>query len=186
MHGNGDSAALWTTTVWRFESNGWPRDRLHAIDLPDPGARDDDTVPQAGRTSTAEHAQYLSAEVDKVLARTGARQVVLVGNSRGGYAIRNVRAQPRRRAEGVDGGAGRHAEPWCMGLPSFRPNNEFNGAGPFLKALNAPQGSDGDEVTAGIRWLTIRSDDNDKFAQPDGAWIGAKGTPTNVTPTGRR
>ena len=33
VHGNGDSAALWTTTIWRFESNGWPRDRLLAIDL---------------------------------------------------------------------------------------------------------------------------------------------------------
>ncbi len=32
-----------------------------------------------------------------------------------------------------------------------------------------------------MRWLTIRSDNNDKFAQPDGLWIGARGTPTNVT-----
>jgi triacylglycerol lipase len=29
--------------------------------------------------------------------------------------------------------------------------------------------------------MTIRSDNNDKFAQPDGLWIGAKGTATNVT-----
>ena len=28
VHGNGDSAALWHTTVWRWESNGWPADRL--------------------------------------------------------------------------------------------------------------------------------------------------------------
>ena len=33
--------------------------------------------------------QFLAAEVDQVLQRTGARQVVLMGNSRGGYAIRN-------------------------------------------------------------------------------------------------
>ena len=32
-----------------------------------------------------------------------------------------------------------------------------------------------------MRWLTIRSDNNDKFAQPDGEWIGAKGKPTNVS-----
>lgn len=43
VHGNGDTAALWSTTFWRFESNGWPRERLHAIDLPFPLARDDDT-----------------------------------------------------------------------------------------------------------------------------------------------
>jgi hypothetical protein len=61
-----------------------------------------------------------------------------------------------------------------------RPGSEFNGAGPFLVALNTPQGPAGDEVTPGVKWMTIRSDNNDKFAQPDGVWIGAKGTPTNV------
>ena len=89
VHGNGDSAALWTTTLWRFESNGWPRSRLHAIDLPYPLSRDDDATPQAGRTSTAEHMQYLATEVDKVLRATGATRVVLMANSRGGYAVRN-------------------------------------------------------------------------------------------------
>jgi hypothetical protein len=29
--------------------------------------------------------------------------------------------------------------------------------------------------------MTIRSDNNDKYAQPDGVWIGARGTPTNVS-----
>ena len=64
VHGNGDTAALWQTTVWRFESNGWPRDRLHAIHVPYPLARDDDSKPQPGRTSTAEHMAFLKAEVD--------------------------------------------------------------------------------------------------------------------------
>jgi triacylglycerol lipase len=53
VHGNGDSAALWQTTVWRFESNGWPADRLFAFDQPNPLARDDDAVAQPGRSSTA-------------------------------------------------------------------------------------------------------------------------------------
>src|SRR5438132_14355243 len=74
VHGNGDTAALWTTTLWRFESNGWPRERLHAIDAPYPLARDDDTKPQGGTSSTAEQMQFLAAEVDAVLKRTGARQ----------------------------------------------------------------------------------------------------------------
>ena len=89
MHGNGDTAALWQTTVWRFETNGWPRERLHAIDVPYPLSREEDAKPQAGRTSAAEHMAYLRAAVDKVLMATSARQVVLVGNSRGGNAIRN-------------------------------------------------------------------------------------------------
>ena len=89
VHGNGDTAALWLTTLWRFESNGWPRERLHAIHLPYPLARDSDDTPQPGRTSTAEHRAYLAAEIDRVLAATGARQVVLFANSRGGNPIRS-------------------------------------------------------------------------------------------------
>ena len=73
VHGNGDTAALWTTTIWRFESNGWPRARLYAIDLPYPLARDDDTKPQDGRTSTDDHMRFLAAEVDKVRAARGLR-----------------------------------------------------------------------------------------------------------------
>src|SRR5687767_13871066 len=75
VHGNGDNAATWQTTAWRFESNGWPRERLHAVQHPFPLARDDDTKPQPGRTSTAEHMAFLKAQVEAVLARTGAKQV---------------------------------------------------------------------------------------------------------------
>jgi pimeloyl-ACP methyl ester carboxylesterase len=178
--GNGDTAALWTTTIWRFESNGWPRERLHAIDMPYPLARDDDTKEQPGRSSTAEHMAYLAAEVRKVLAATGASKVALVGNSRGGYAIRNFIAH--------GGGAAMVSHVVLGGVPNHgvfadaagRQGSEFNGAGPFLRTLNASGGADS-EVTPGIAWMTIRSDSNDKYAQPDGVWIGARGTPTNVT-----
>jgi hypothetical protein len=50
--------------------------------------------------------------------------------------------------------------------------------------LNSAKNAAGDEVISskdGVQWMTIRSDNNDKFAQPDGLWIGAKGTATNVT-----
>ena len=183
VHGNGDAAAQWHTTVWRFESNGWPRERLFAIDHPYPLARDADDVAQPGRTSSAEHRAYLAAEVDRVLLATGARQVVLIGNSRGGNAIRSYIADA-----GKDGGAAKVSHAVLGGTPnhgvwsdaSFRPTSEFNGAGPFLTALNN-QGGAGVEITPGVRWLTVRSADNDKFAQADGVWIGAKGRPTNVT-----
>ena len=180
VHGNGDTAALWTTTIWRFESNGWPRERLHAVDLPYPLARDDDSKTQAGRTSTADHTAWLAADIQKVLARTGAAKVALLGNSRGGFPIRNYIAQ--------GGGVGTVSHAVLGGVPNhgvwadaaYLPNSEFNGTGAFLRALNAPQGADGVEATPGVRWLTIRSDNNDKFAQPDGAWIGRKGTATNI------
>jgi pimeloyl-ACP methyl ester carboxylesterase len=182
VHGNGDTAALWMTTIWRFESNGWPRERLHAIDLPYPLARDLDDVAQAGRTSTTEHRQFLAAEVDRVLRRTGASQVVLMGNSRGGNAIRSFIAQggAARVSHAILGGTPNHG---VQANAALRPMNEFNGAGPFLTALNN-QGAPGVEVTAGPRWMTVRSDNNDKFAQADGAWLGAPGQPTNVTVAG--
>ncbi|MDP2820326.1 MAG: alpha/beta fold hydrolase [Polaromonas sp.] len=181
VHGNGDTAALWQTSIWRFESNGWPRARLHAIDLPYPLARDDDGKAQPGRTSTADHMAFLKSEVDKVLQATGARQVVLVGNSRGGNAIRNYiynGGGAARVSHAILGGTPNHGV-WA--IKGFREVNEFAGTGPFLTALNAPKNAAGDEVTGPVKWLTLRSDNNDKFAQPDGLWIGAKGTPTNVT-----
>lgn len=181
VHGNGDTAALWTTTLWRWESNGWPRARLHAVDFPNPSARDDNTKDQPGRSSADDQMRHLAAEVDKVLAATGAVKVVLMGNSRGGNAIRHYIANGGGAAKvshAILGGTPNHGV-WSN--PGFRPNNEFNGAGAFLTALNAPKGPNGDEVTPGVQWMTIRSDNNDKFAQPDGVWIGAKGTPTNVT-----
>ena len=181
VHGNGDTAALWTTTLWRWESNGWPRARLHAVDFPYPSSRDDNGVEQAGRSSADDQMRTLAAEVDKVLAATGAVKVVLMGNSRGGNAIRHYIANAGGAAKvshAILGGTPNHGV-WSN--PGFRPNNEFNGTGAFLSGLNAPKGPNGDEVTPGVQWMTLRSDNNDKFAQPDGVWIGAKGTPTNVT-----
>ncbi|MEY4749277.1 MAG: hypothetical protein RIQ60_1491 [Pseudomonadota bacterium] len=196
VHGNGDSAALWSTTLWRFESNGWPRDRLFAVDLPYPQARDDDNKEQPGRSSTTEQRDQLGAEIDRVLAATGASMLVLFGNSRGGLAIRNVLAH--------GGAAGKVSHAILAGTPNhgvwaaagFRPGNEFNGAGPFLKGLNTLKGADGKplpdsadpatgvEVTPGPKWLTLRSDNNDKFAQPDGTWLGNKDIKTQVTAEG--
>jgi triacylglycerol lipase len=184
VHGNGDSAAVWTTTIWRFESNGWPRDRLHAVDHPYPLARDDDTKAQPGRSSTAEHMAFLKAEVEQVLKRTGAKQVVLMGNSRGGNAIRNYIVNGGGAAtvsHAILGGTPNHGV-WA--IKGFREGNEFSGTGPFLTGLNAPKNAAGDEVTGPVKWLTVRSENNDKFAQPDGLWIGMKGSPTFVTSAG--
>src|SRR6201995_4305930 len=33
VHGNGDQAAFWITTLWRMESNGVARDRMLAINF---------------------------------------------------------------------------------------------------------------------------------------------------------
>ncbi len=184
VHGNGDSAALWQTTIWRFESNGWPRDRLYAIDAPYPLSRDDDSKAQPGRTSTAQHMAYLKAEVEKVLQATGAGKVVLMGNSRGGNAIRNYihnGGGERTVSHAILSGTPNHG---LQAIAGLNEGSEYAGTGAFLMALNAPKNAAGDEVTGPVKWMTIRSDNNDKYAQPDGLWIGRKGLPTNVTYAG--
>jgi pimeloyl-ACP methyl ester carboxylesterase len=180
VHGNGDTAATWTTTEWRFTSNGWPQERLIALDQPYPIARDNDGKAEPGRSSTADSAAWLAAEVDKALAATGASQVVLMANSRGGLTIRNYIANGGGAAKvsmAILGGTPNHG---VIAVPGVNEVNEFSGTGPFLKALNAPKNAGGDEVTGPVRWLTLRSDGNDKYAQPDGVWINARGKATNI------
>lgn len=89
VHGHGESSASWQDLVWRFESNGWPRERLFALQQPYPLARDDDAKPQPGHSSNAEQLAFVQAEVQRVLTQTGAKQLVLVGQGRGAFAVRN-------------------------------------------------------------------------------------------------
>ncbi|MBR0934966.1 hydrolase [Bradyrhizobium jicamae] len=178
VHGNGDQAPLWVTTIWRMESNGVPRERMFAINFTDPLARTDDKVEQAGRSSTEDARRELGEAIRELKQKTGAARVALVGNSRGGNAIRNYVK---------NGGGGEVSHAVLCGTPNHGVyasdeglGNEFNGRGPFLRGLN-----EGDsEVAAGTAFLTLRSDGLDKYAQPDGRFIGKPGTPTNVTSDG--
>src|SRR6266852_179888 len=89
VHGNGDHAALWITTLWRMESNGVPHEWMLAVNFTDPLARNDDAVAQANRSSTADQRRELSEAIKELKQRTGASRVALVGNSRGGNPIRS-------------------------------------------------------------------------------------------------
>jgi len=178
VHGNGDTAALWYTTIWRFESNGYDPSLLFAVNFKHPVSRSDDTRPQENRSSTADQAKDLAVMVADIQSRTGQKKVVLVGSSRGGNAIRNYIKNY--------GGAANVSQAILCGTPNHgiqanldKLNNEFNGMGPFLTGLNA-----GGEVYPGIPFMTIRSDSNDKYAQPDGRYLGMPGKPTNVTYAG--
>ena len=178
VHGNGDSAALWHTTLWRFESNGYDPSLLFAIDFKHPTARNDDTKPQENRSSTTDQVNELAAKVAEIQSLTRQKQLVLVGSSRGGYSIRNYIKNL--------GGAANVSHAILCGTPNHGTqanpdnlNNEFNGLGPFLTGLNA-----GDEVSPGVQHMTTRSDVNDKYAQPDGRFLGMPGKPTNITYAG--
>jgi hypothetical protein len=174
VHGNGEQAPLWMTTMWRMESNGVARERMFAINFADPSALVDDAMPEPNKSSTEDQRRELGEAVKELKRRTGAARVALVGNSRGGYPIRNYIK---------NGGAGNVSHAVLCGVPNHgvyawddNPGSEFNGRGPFLRGLNEGES----EVTAGVSFLTLRSDNIDKYAQPDGGLLGKPGMPTGV------
>lgn len=177
VHGNGDHAALWMTTLWRMESNGIARDRMFALNFTDPLARTDDTVAQANRSSTEDQRRELGGAIKQLKAGTGAARVALVANSRGGNSVRSyIKNGGADISHAVLCGVPNHGVyDWDDGL-----GGEFNGRGPFLRGLNEGES----EVTAGTSFLTLRSDGNDKFAQADGRFVGKPGTPTGITSDG--
>jgi len=178
VHGNGDHAALWMTTLWRMESNGVPHDRMFALNFTDPLARTDDSKPEPNKSSTEDQRRELGEAVAALKRRTGAPKVALVANSRGGYSVRNYIR---------NGGAADISHAVLCGVPDHGVydwdaglGNEFNGRGPFLRGLNEGES----EVTPGVAFLTLRSDGMDKYAQPDGRFVGKPGVPTGITAEG--
>ena len=179
VHGNGDHAGLWDSVIWRFESNGYPSSRLFAVDLPNPSASSTLTAAELNRSTPEDQTAALAAFVTRVLLTTGASKVVLVGSSRGGMTIRNyVRygGGAAHVSHVITGGTPNHG---VFAIPTVQPDGEFNGVGPYLRALNR-----GSEVVPGVKFLALRSDSLDKYAQADGAGLGMKGTATNVDATG--
>jgi triacylglycerol lipase len=177
VHGNGDTAALWLTTLWRFEANAYPRDRMFALDLRYPQARAVDATPQPGRSSAAEVMGQLAAEVTRVRQLTGAAKVILVAQSRGGNTVRSYLKNGGGAAQtslAILCGAVNHG---VIVSDRYLVGSEFNGASAFMRDLNASPG----EVVADVRFVTIRSDSQDKYAQPDGRHIGLPGIATGLS-----
>jgi pimeloyl-ACP methyl ester carboxylesterase len=178
VHGHGEHAALWITTLWRMESNGIARERMFAINFTDPLARTDDSKPEPNRSSTEDQRRELADAIKELKRRSGASRLALVGSSRGGYCIRNYikNGGDTDVSHAVLCGSPNHGVfDWDDNLGS-----EYNGRGPFLRGLNAGE----NEVTPGTSFLTLRSDAMDKFAQADGAILGKPGTPTGITAEG--
>jgi hypothetical protein len=177
VHGNGDSAAVWINNFWRFESNGFDRRHLFAIDFPYPLARTDDSKPQALRSSTADQMKELAEFVGQVRGRTHRQKVALIASSRGGNTVRNYLKN--------GGGAAFVSHAILCGTPNkgivvsdtMLVGSEFNGASPFLKDLN----SGPDDLIPGVEMMAIRSDKNDKYSQPDARFVGHPGKPTGVS-----
>lgn len=178
VHGNGDHSGVWQNTIWLFESNGYPREQLYAFDLKNPNATDSWDTPQDYRSTPEEAAAQLSLQVKRIRDADTGEKVILVGNSRGALTIRNFiktyHAESAVEAVILGGGVN-HG----VGSIPFGPKTEFNGAGAFLQRLNASP-----EVPSGVRFVTIRSDRNDKYAQPDGVGFGIPFLPIGSGYTG--
>lgn len=177
VHGNGDSKAVWTTVLWRFESNGYPKDRLFAVELKRPVATDVYNAPQPGRSTAADVKSQLASFVRSVRARTGAAKVVLVGNSRGANTIRNFIENGGGAAVTAKVVLGGGVNDGVLVSDQLLVGSEFNGTSAFMRDLNAGP----DDVVPGVRFLTLRSDRFDKFAQPDLRFLGLPGVPSGIT-----
>src|SRR5579875_2939293 len=136
VHGNGDSAALWMTTIWRFESNGYPRHLLDAFDIENPIASARYNEPEPNHTTPDEAMHQLASEVAAVKKRTGAEKVILIGHSRGANLVRHY-------LKNGGGAASTAIAVLCGGVSHgvlvsdhLLQDSEFNGAAPFLRDLN--------------------------------------------------
>ena len=177
VHGDSDLAATWQTVFWRFESNGYPREKLFAISFTNPQARDDNTVAQADRSSTDDELKELSAFVDARSPRPARQKVAFVANSRGCLTTRNYLAH---------GGADKAVA--CGAVRRRQSRRVCNcrrrsAANTTARGRSSAISTSGDE-TEGVKSLTLRSDGYDLYAQPDGAYIGHAGMKTNITSDG--
>jgi pimeloyl-ACP methyl ester carboxylesterase len=176
VHGEGDSAALWMPTLWRFESAFHSRSRLFAADMRLPNARRNDALREPGRSSTEEATAQLSQEIARARRTSGIDHLVVVAHGRAGNILRNyLRLNPRPPLRA----AILCATPTSGTIVSDRhmTGSEYNGAGRFLRTLNAmPDGTPGGTPT-----FTL-SGTMDKWAQPDGRFLGLPGVPTGIDP----
>ncbi|HZB92359.1 MAG TPA: hydrolase [Stellaceae bacterium] len=160
--GNGESAAVWMTTIWRFESNGYPSALLDALELRYPLASRVYDQPEPGHSTVGEATQQLAAAVAALQKRTHAPKVILIAQGRGGNIVRNYLKNAGGAAHtaiAVLCGAFDHG---IIVSDKLLPGSEFNGDSPFMRDLNSTPR----EVVPGVRFLTLRSDADDHFAQP--------------------
>jgi triacylglycerol lipase len=148
VHGiNGDSAQF-KVMLDRFALDGWPSDRLSAIDYPDPAWG-----------CNVDNAEFLRQHVMKVLADTGAKKIDLVAHSMGSLSSRKFMKDLDGAAvvsTYVTLGGPHHGVPMaCLNPLDVCVWNELCGSKPFLTALNT------DPVIVGPAiWVSIFSHDD--------------------------
>ncbi|MFK0256406.1 esterase/lipase family protein [Streptomyces sp. NPDC090445] len=141
VHGWNSDGSVWATMAERFRADGWPAGRLYRW-----------TYPTSQPNATT--ATRLAAEIDRVLAATGAAKVDLVTHSMGSLSSRHYLKNPAADGK-VDAWVslagpnhGTNAAYLCgsAACADMRPGS------PFLTALNT-----GDETPGPTRYATWRS-----------------------------
>ncbi|MEU7279976.1 triacylglycerol lipase [Streptomyces sp. NPDC045431] len=163
VHGYNSSGSYWNTMADRFRADGWPSTHLRQWSYD-------------WRQSNATTAQEVAAQVDRLLAETGASRVDVVTHSMGGLSSRHYTKEL--------GGSGK-TDAWVsLGGPNHGTDaaescydtscTEMRIGSAFLTALNS-----GDETPEGVRHATWWSP-CDGFINPDStvALSGAANTRT--------
>ncbi|MFI6108438.1 esterase/lipase family protein [Streptomyces sp. NPDC051310] len=150
VHGYNGAASNWDTMAGRFRNDGWPASHL-------------DRWQYDSRQSNATTAQQLAAEVDRLLAATGASKVDVVTHSMGGLSSRHY-AKHLGGSEKIDAWVslagpnhGTDAADSCFDASC----HDMRFGSDFLTALNS-----GDETPGSPRYATWWSP-CDTFINPD-------------------
>ncbi|MFD7630736.1 esterase/lipase family protein [Streptomyces sp. NPDC059851] len=164
VHGWNSDGSIWATMADRFRSDGWPADRLHRW-----------TYPTSQSNTTT--ASRLAAEIDRVLAATGAAKVDLVTHSMGSLSsrhyLKNLAGEGKVDAWVSLAGPNHGTNTaYLCGSPSCA---DMRPGSPFLTALNT-----GDETPGAARYATWRSP-CDLVVSPDST-VALTGAVNTVTP----
>lgn len=148
VHGINGSSANFKVMIDRLVADGWPKERLSAIDFPDP---------KWG--CNTENADTLKAHVAKVLAETGAKKIDLVAHSMGSLSSRRFVRDLGGAAivsTYVTLGGPHHGVPSsCLNPLPVCVWKELCGSEPYLTALNTPPVTPGPAI-----WVSIFSHDD--------------------------
>jgi triacylglycerol lipase len=138
VHGYSSSGSYWNTMADDFRADGWPSSYL-------------DQWSYDWRQSNATTAQQLAAEVDRLLAATGASKVDIVSHSMGGlssrYYAKNLGGSGKIDAW-VSLAGPNHGTDWANGC-AYTSCLEMRIGSTFLTSLNA-----GDETPGNPRYGT--------------------------------
>lgn len=163
VHGFNGSAANWDTMVSRFKSDGWTDAELTRKTY-------------SSSVSNTVVAQDVAAEVDRVLAATGATKVDIVAHSMGSLSSRHFLkflSGTGKVDEWVSLGGPNHGTTWAYGCATT-PCLEMRPGSTFLTNLNA-----GDETPGAVNYGTWWSPCDEIISPTDSTVLaGATNTKT--------